>query len=231
MASRKSTTTRATPAPRYFLARAGNQLHDPQLSRAAQRAGAFMKDRATLHCGAHACVGEGDQVDVGSSALAVLAYVELVTAGGEEFRAPALELAEFLRSQQRPDGEFQHFYSVSEQHPIDVQVEYYTGEAAFALSRVQRISGDPRDLEAARRALSFLVARSPWFLGSHYFWGAEHWTCQALGRSLAARARSRCAPVLPRLASRESQPSIRVAARPRAATMAASAAARSWPPA
>ena len=163
-----------------FLARAGNQLHDPQLSRAAKRAGAFMRDNATLQCGAHPCVGEGGKVDVGSSALAVLAYVELVTAGGEEFRAPALALAGFLRSQQRSDGDFQHYYSVSEQHSIDVQVEYYTGEAAFALSRVQRISADPRDLDGARRALSFLVARSPWFLGSRYFWGAEHWTCQVL---------------------------------------------------
>lgn len=163
-----------------FLARAGNQLHDAQLSRAAQRAGAFMKDHATLQCGVHACVGEGGQVDIGSSALAVLAYVELIAGGSEEFRAPALELSGFLRSQQRPDGEFKHYYSVSEQHPIDIQVEYYTGEAAFALSRVQRVSADSRDLEAARRALSFLVARSPWFLGSHYFWGAEHWTCQAL---------------------------------------------------
>jgi len=164
----------------YFLARAGNQFHDTQLQRAARRAGAFMKDRATLRCGAHACIGEGEQTDIGSSALAILAYVELLAGGNEEFRAPVLELAEFVRTQQRADGEFQHFYSVAEQHPIDVQTEYYTGEAAFALSRVQSVSGDPRDLDAARRALSFLVTRSPWFLGSRYFWGAEHWTCQAL---------------------------------------------------
>ena len=164
----------------YFLARAGNQLHDESLERAARRAGAYMKDRVTLRCGTRACIGEGAQVDIGSSALAVLAYVELLQGGSEEFRAPALELAEFLRSQQRADGEFQHFYSVSEQHPIDAQTEYYTGEAAFALSRVQRVSNDAKDLEAARRALSFLVTRSPLFLGARYFWGAEHWTCQAL---------------------------------------------------
>lgn len=164
----------------YFLARAGNQLHDAQLSRAGQRAGAFLKDRVTLRCGAHSCIGEGDQVDIGSAALAILAYVELVTAGNEDYRAPTVDLAAFLRSQQRPDGEFKHFYSIRDQHPIDVQVEYYTGEAAFALARAHRISGDPRDLDGARRALSFLVKRSRWFLGSHYFWGAEHWTCQAL---------------------------------------------------
>ena len=164
----------------YFLARTGNQLHDPGSARAARAAGAFMKDRTTLRCGAHACIGEGDQVDVGASSLALLTYVELLNGGANEFHDAALELAEFLRSQQLENGDFMHFYSVSEQHPINVQVEYYTGEAAFALSRVARISQNPRDLEAAKRALSFLVARSPFFVGAKYFWGAEHWTCQVM---------------------------------------------------
>jgi hypothetical protein len=163
----------------YFLARAGNQFDDSSLKRAARRAGAYMKDRASLRCGAHACVGEGEQVDVGSSALALLSYVELAEGGATEFRDPALDLAGFLRSQQRSDGDFQHLYSVTEQHPIDVQMEYYTGEASFALARVHRLSSDARDLDAARRALSFLVTRSRWFLGARYFYGAEHWTCQA----------------------------------------------------
>lgn len=164
----------------YFLARAANQLHDAKLLRAAQLAGSFMKDHATLSCGAHSCIGEGDTVDVGAAALATLAYVELLDGGAAEFREPALELAGFLRAQQRSDGDFQHIYSVAEQHPVDIQLEYYTGEAAFALSRVQRVSGDLRDLAAARHALSFLVQRPALFLGAHYFWGAEHWTCQVL---------------------------------------------------
>jgi hypothetical protein len=164
----------------YFLARSGNQLHDAHLFRAGRQAGAYMKDRTTLRCGAHACVGQGDEVDVGASALGLLAYVELLNGGAGEFRDAALDIAAFLRSQQLENGDFMHFYSVKEQHPINVQVEYYTGEAAFALARVARISGDPRDLEAAKRALSFLVARSPLFIGAHYFWGAEHWTCQVM---------------------------------------------------
>jgi hypothetical protein len=176
----------------YFLARAANQFHDVRLFRAAELAGTYMKDHATLRCGAHACVGEGDTVDVGASALALLAYVELLTGGATEFHDSALDLAGFLRAQQRSDGDFQHLYSVKEQHPIDIQLEYYTGEAAFALSRVHRVSGDSRDIEAARHALSFLVTRSPLFLGAHYFWGAEHWTCQVL-EDLWQRAPNRVA--------------------------------------
>ena len=45
---------------------------------------------------------------------------------------------------------------------------------------MHRVSHDARDLDAARRALSFLVVRSRLFLGAQYFWGSEHWTCQAL---------------------------------------------------
>ncbi|HTA94469.1 MAG TPA: hypothetical protein VK745_33045 [Polyangiaceae bacterium] len=164
----------------YFLARAGNQLKDQRLFRAARQAGAFMKDHATLRCGAHSCVGEGDEVDIGSASLALLAYVELLNGGASEFRDAALDLAAFLRSQQLPSGDFQHFYSVKEQHAINLQVEYYTGEAAFALSRVARISQAAQDLDGARRGLAFLVARPALFLGAHYFWGAEHWTCQVL---------------------------------------------------
>ncbi|MEP7049630.1 MAG: prenyltransferase/squalene oxidase repeat-containing protein [Pseudomonadota bacterium] len=164
----------------YFLARTANQLHDSKLFRAAQSAAVYLKDSQTLRCGAHSCVGEGDTVDVGASALALLAYVELINGGAAEYHDAALDLAGFLRAQQRSDGDFQHIYSVAEQHPVDVQLEYYTGEAAFALSRVQRISGDARDLEASRHALSFLVQRPVLFLGGHYFWGPEHWTCQVL---------------------------------------------------
>jgi hypothetical protein len=176
----------------YFLARTANQFHDSRLFHAAELAGMFMKEHATLSCGAHSCVGEGDTVDVGASALATLAYVELQNGGADAFREPALELAGFLRAQQRSDGDFQHIYSVAEQHPVDIQLEYYTGEAAFALSRVARVSGDARDLDAARRALSFLVHRPALFLGAHYFWDAEHWTCQVL-EDLWQRAPDRAA--------------------------------------
>ena len=164
----------------YFLARVANRLQDLPARAAAVRAGAWLRENATLRCGAQECIGTGEQVDVGSSALALLADVELVAGGSLEFRDSALSLAGFLRRQQRPDGEFQHRYSVTQQHPIDVQFEYFTGEAAFALARVARISGDARDLAAASHALAFLVQRSPLFLGARYFWGSEHWTCQAL---------------------------------------------------
>src|SRR6185436_17929838 len=115
-------------------------------------------------------IGEGDQVDVGSAALALLAYVEILeTSDAPELVEPAASLASFLRAQQRPDGEFMHLYSLREKRAIDVQYDYYTGEAALALSRYHRLSKSPRDLDAARRALSVLVKRNPLYVGGRYF--------------------------------------------------------------
>jgi hypothetical protein len=64
--------------------------------------------------------------------------------------------------------------------PVDVQLLYYSGEAAFALSRAHALLGDPRDLDAASRALAHLIGGAWSFFGSRYYWGEEHWTCQAM---------------------------------------------------
>jgi len=112
----------------------------------------------------------------------LLAVVELVEGGIlPEFMPVVHQLADFLRSQQRPDGEFKHFYDRVKDEPVDQQVLYYTGEASFALARAYRLTKDPRDLDAASRALAHLVDYPAWYIGWHYFWGAEHWTCHALG--------------------------------------------------
>lgn len=127
-------------------------------------------------------MGIGDRADLGSSALGLLALVELVEGGTMPELLPVVrDLTEFIRSQQRPDGEFKHFYDRVKDEPVDRQVLYYTGEAAFALARAERVTHDPRDLEAGRRALERLVDYPFWYVAGHYFWGAEHWTCHALG--------------------------------------------------
>lgn len=165
----------------WFLAQAAAQTRDPSLETSAKRAAQHMLHVASQRCGDKRCIGEGTRANVGSAALGLLALVELIEAGSApEFKSAALELAEFLRSQQRPDGEFMHEFDVPRSKPIDVQRPYFTGEAALALSRMHRVTQDPRDLEAARRALDFLVYRPPWAILALYFWGSEHWTCQAM---------------------------------------------------
>jgi hypothetical protein len=165
----------------YFLAQAAALTQDPQLTAAALRAGEFLRDHAMVACGDHRCIGDQKVVDVGSTALAVLAFVEIArTKLDGSFGDVVPELTAFLRAQQRPDGEFMHEYDRAARRPTDIQLLYYSGEAALSLSRAASLLGDPRDLDAARRALAHLVGPGWSFFGSRYYFGEEHWTCQAM---------------------------------------------------
>ncbi|MGC4095137.1 MAG: hypothetical protein QM756_45905 [Polyangiaceae bacterium] len=165
----------------WYLAQAAGYSRDRQMRAAVKRAASFIVRRHFRDCGANMCFSDDDQADLGSSALALLALVEMVESKTDESLVPQVQqLAAFLRSQQRPDGEFMHLYDRRNRRPIDVQFLYYTGEAAFALSRAHRITGNPADLDAASRALAYLVKKPWWYIGWRYYWPAEHWTCHAL---------------------------------------------------
>jgi hypothetical protein len=165
----------------YFLAQAAALSGDAAMGFAALRAGNLLRGRAMVDCGPNRCIGDTDAVDVGSSALAVIAFVEIARTGLDpSFREAASALAAFLRAQQRPDGELMHVYDRNAKRPVDVQYLYYTGEAALALSRASLLLGDPEDRDAASRALARLVGSGWRFFGSRYYFGEEHWTCQAM---------------------------------------------------
>ena len=165
----------------YFLAQIAPRSPDPQVAAAALRAAGYLRDHATLSCGAHRCIGDGWRVDVGSTALTVIAFVEVARTQLDPGYASVIpELTAFLRSQQRADGEFMHEYDRKVDKPVDVQLLFYSGEATLALSRAHLLLGDSRDLEAARLALAYLTGPGWSFFGSRYYWGEEHWTCQAM---------------------------------------------------
>jgi hypothetical protein len=167
----------------YFVAQIAGLTGDADVGFAALRAGALLRDHALLHCGDLRCIGEEDSpvADVGSTALAVLAFVELARTHLDDGYALLVpELTAFLRAQQRADGELMHLYDRRAKRPVDVQLLYYSGEAAFALSRAHGLLGDARDLAAAVRALEHLIGPAWSFFGSQYYWGEEHWTCQAM---------------------------------------------------
>lgn len=165
----------------YFLAQAAALFDDATIRFACLRAAARLRDDMMQPCGAHRCIADGPDADVGSAALALVAFTEIVRTGADaSYRATAIELALFLRSQQRPDGELMHEFDRATGKPVDVQRLYFTGEAALALSRAHRMTGDPEDLRAASRALARLSGRGWSFFGSRYYFSEEHWTCQAM---------------------------------------------------
>jgi hypothetical protein len=171
----------------YFLAQAAALTHEPLLVEACAKAAGLLRGDALLKCGNMRCVGSEHTVDVGSSALGLLAMTEVVrTQLDLGYTGMVKELARFLRSQQRPDGEFMHLYDRDAKRPVDRQFLYYSGEATLALARAYSITHDPADLAAASRGLAHLVGPAWSFFGDRYYFGEEHWTCQAVADLWAA---------------------------------------------
>ncbi len=165
----------------YFLAQAAALTDDSALRFACLRAASLLRAERMKPCGSNACIADGDDADVGSSALALIAFSEIVRTGADASYRPAIiELAQFLRSQQRADGELMHLFNRTSGTRADVQFLYSTGEAALGLARAHRITGDAKDLDAATRALSYAVGPGWSFFGSRYYMSEEHWTCQAM---------------------------------------------------
>ncbi len=165
----------------YFLAQAAAFTGDATIRAAALRAAEYMRREGLVSCGAGKCFGTEAVVDLGSSALAALAFAEIIRAGlDDSYKVELAAVARFLREQQRADGEFMHHYMRYARRPIDRQGLYYSSEAVLALSRTYRVLRDPADLEAASRGLSYLVGPAWSFFGDRYYFGEEHWTCQAM---------------------------------------------------
>lgn len=172
----------------YFLAQAARVLDMKEARRGALRALRFLRLHALRRCGGadKLCISQRSRADMGSAALTALAAAEVLR-GGDNPQARALlrGLTEFIRSMQRADGELMHLYDLEADRPIDVQLMYYSGEAAYALLAAYRVFGDERDLDAARRLMRHLTGAGWDFFGSRYFYGEEHWTCQAVSQAAA----------------------------------------------
>jgi hypothetical protein len=171
----------------YFLAQVDHLSGMPEARAGALRALRFLERHHLTTCGApdRLCLRVApDRADVGTAALTVVAAAELLAKAEDATARRLVEgLTAFLRAQQRPDGELMHEYDLAAQAPIDVQRMYYSGEAAFALLKAHEVTGDARDLDAARRVMAHLTGAGWDFLGSRYYYGEEHWTCIAAGEA------------------------------------------------
>ncbi len=170
----------------YFLAQMAHMANMPAAREGAIRALQWTARHALRQCGASEsrCVESDGHVDVGSAALTAVAATELLKSGEVAWvREMLTGLTAFLRSMQRSDGELMHVYDLRAQRPVDVQLLYYSGEAAFALLNAHRVTRDPRDLAAATKLMTHLTGAGWSFFGSRYYFGEEHWTCLAVGEA------------------------------------------------
>ncbi len=167
----------------FFLAQAARALDMPSARLGALGALRFVRENVLKQCGSpeRACVSFDDHPDMGAAALTALAAAEVLAGGDDpDARDLLVRLTAFIRSMQRKDGELMHVYDLRANKPIDIQKMYYSGEAAVALLASHRVLGDARDLEATRPLMQHLTGAGWSFFGSRYFYGEEHWTCQAV---------------------------------------------------
>jgi hypothetical protein len=165
----------------WFLAQAAAATHDPALRQAALQGAAVLRGPAMGTCGAVPCIGDTPVVSLGASALALLAFTEVVHVQLDpSYQPPMAALAQFVRGQQRPDGAFLHYYDRQTSQALDRPALYYASEATLALARAYPLTHNPADRDAAVRGLQHLVGPAWRFFGDRYYFGEEHWTCQAM---------------------------------------------------
>lgn len=164
-----------------FVAQSARALEDPDLRKKALIAANWLIREKTLNCGTYRCIGDNDTPNLGSAALATLAYAAILEGGPDpRIERELLNLMNFMRSLQREDGEFCHQYDRKANQRIDMQLPYFSGEATYALARGARITRRPEDLEAAKRGFEYATRKAWSFFGSRYLPQEEHWTCQTL---------------------------------------------------
>ena len=173
----------------YFVAQAAKHAHAvgdsdaASLDRAALKAATLLGTSAFVPCGEHKCIGEGDTLEIGSIALTTIAFSEIASSDLDRSFLPLVKsLADTIVSLQRADGEFRHEIH-RDGSMVDVQLPYFSGEAALALVRAHALTKDARYLEGARKSVAWLTGPAWRFFGNRYYFAEEHWTCQAVGET------------------------------------------------
>jgi len=172
----------------FFLARAAHQLDLPEARAGVLRGLTWVRDHVLARCGGpeRMCLEQNGRVEFGGSALTALASAELLLSGDDALARDLLQgLLAFLRAQQRADGEMMHEYSREREAAVDIQRMYYSGEAALALLHGYEQLRDDRDLASARRLMTHITGAGWSFFGARYYYGEEHWTCQAVAKAAA----------------------------------------------
>lgn len=135
---------------------------DPQLLAAADRACEYLLAQAKpaqVDGIDVLCIVTDDELQLGSNALAAVALAKRIEATGQRDHEDALrKLVLWIAATQREDGEFGvHKQIFSERRTVPFVSEYYPGESLLALTRMHRVDGDPKWLDAAEAGADWLI--------------------------------------------------------------------------
>lgn len=138
------------------------QIHDPWLMRAAERAIAYLLTtiQPCRHFGVELpCVIERGQVKLGGQGLALIClarHAQLANTG--QHLTLMRGIAEWIVRSQNRDGEFAcHKIACGSTTPARMVSGYYPGEAILGLLRLHAIDQDARWLEAAHKGAQWLI--------------------------------------------------------------------------
>lgn len=135
---------------------------DPQLLVAADRACEYLLAQAQpaeVDGTDVLCIVTDDELQLGSNALAAVALAKRIEATGQQDYAEELrKLVLWIAATQREDGEFGiHKQIFSERRTVPFVSEYYPGESLLTLTRMYRVDGDPKWLDAAEAGADWLI--------------------------------------------------------------------------
>lgn len=165
----------------YFLALLGRLTKKKEFLAGSKKAIDYMLNSASNRCNNKLCFTYHNIADIGSGAILGIAIGEFIMATG--YTGYLLELksiGDFILEMQMEEGRFYHGYSIRDKTKLDYHTLYYDGESALALGYLYRLTGDKKYLKAIKKALDYLTTKAWNFLGSHYFYSEEHWTCMAV---------------------------------------------------
>lgn len=169
----------------YALALLAGQPGGARFGQGLGAAAGWLAGQITGPCGPTpdgACVTEGDEARLGSSALAAIAFLEIERRLHDSaYASTARGLVAFVRALQRPDGGFAHVFSRGAGRTVTTapQAMFASEEAALALALAARVQGDTEARAAGQRALAYLIDRKYDFFLGRFIYGADAWTCMA----------------------------------------------------
>ena len=150
---------------------------------AAEEALSWLEKQMPEECGSaeQACIVSRGHARLGNTALALVAMLEYQRrTGSAAYEGTIRRCLGFVRTMQRPNGDFYHLYDLTEDRPDpSVRRMFSSGQAALALVMAHDVLGDEASLRAAEQALDYLTGpKYDYFLG-RFIYGDDHWTCIA----------------------------------------------------
>ena len=120
---------------------------------------------------------DDDEIKLGGNGIAVVAMTEYMDLfQNEDYREVCEALGEGILKQQGDDGSYWHVLTGDFEKKESFRTVYYDGECTFALTRLYRLTGEQKWLDAACKAIDHFIAED-------YTQYRDHWVAYSLNEA------------------------------------------------